>query len=192
MLFLKRCSDVFDQRYEEIIREQTGRNRSADEARKRANSPALYQQTGTFFVPDRARWRFIHDELHQNVANGLNKALEALEEENPDSLEDVLKAIDFTRKVGKKQVPEASWRKLIKHFNKYRLRNDDFEFPDLLGAAYEFLIKHFADSAGKKGGEFYFYCVPWQPPHNLGGAKRLCRRQWQALASSFRCNRRVT
>src|SRR5947209_6707406 len=50
---------------------------------------------------------------------------------------------------------EADWRKLIKHFNRYRLRNEDFEFPDLLGAAYEFLIKHFADSAGKKGGEFY-------------------------------------
>jgi hypothetical protein len=38
----------------------------------------------------------------------------------------------------------------------------------------------------------YFYCVSWQSSHNLGGGKRLCRRQWQALASSFRCNRRVT
>ncbi|WP_253781228.1 N-6 DNA methylase [Nonomuraea roseoviolacea] len=36
-----------------------------------------------------------------------------------------------------------------------RLRNEDFEFPDLLGAAYEYLIAQFADSAGKKGGEFY-------------------------------------
>ena len=41
------------------------------------------------------------------------------------------------------------------HFTKYRLRNEDFEFPDLLGAAYEYLIGEFADSAGKKGGEFY-------------------------------------
>ncbi|HEY8745175.1 MAG TPA: N-6 DNA methylase, partial [Chloroflexota bacterium] len=46
-------------------------------------------------------------------------------------------------------------RDLIRHFNRYRLRNDDFEFPDLLGAAYEYLIGQFADSAGKKGGEFY-------------------------------------
>ena len=36
-----------------------------------------------------------------------------------------------------------------------RLRNEDFEYPDLLGAAYEYLIRDFADSAGKKGGEFY-------------------------------------
>jgi type I restriction enzyme M protein len=33
--------------------------------------------------------------------------------------------------------------------------NDNFEFPDLLGAAYEYLIKFFADSSGKKGGQFY-------------------------------------
>nr|WP_275052400.1 N-6 DNA methylase [Candidatus Vampirococcus lugosii] len=35
------------------------------------------------------------------------------------------------------------------------MRNEDFEFPDLLGTAYEYLIKYFADTAGKKGGEFY-------------------------------------
>ena len=48
-----------------------------------------------------------------------------------------------------------SGRDLIDHFSKYPLRNSDFEFPDLLGAAYEYLIRDFADSAGKKGGEFY-------------------------------------
>lgn len=35
------------------------------------------------------------------------------------------------------------------------LRDDDFEFPDLLGSAYEGLIKYFANSAGKRAGEFY-------------------------------------
>lgn len=44
---------------------------------------------------------------------------------------------------------------LINHFNKYKLTPSNFEFPDLLGAAYEYLLKEFADSAGKKGGEFY-------------------------------------
>lgn len=63
MLFLKRCSDVFEQRYEEIVRDQLGRKRSEEEAKKRANSPALYQQTGTFFVPERARWRFASSSL---------------------------------------------------------------------------------------------------------------------------------
>src|SRR5690242_15309906 len=84
MLFLKRCSDIFEQRHEEIMREQIGMGRSQVEAEQRAGSPTFYKQTGTFFVPERAHWRFIHDELHHNVADGLNKALAALEEANPD------------------------------------------------------------------------------------------------------------
>ena len=54
-------------------------------------------------------------------------------------------------------MPDSKLRDLIDHFNQpqFVLVNDNFEFPDLLGAAYEFLIKYFADSAGKKGGQFY-------------------------------------
>ena len=43
----------------------------------------------------------------------------------------------------------------MRHFNRYRLRSEDFQFSDLLGSAYEFLINMFAESAGKKGGDFY-------------------------------------
>ena len=43
----------------------------------------------------------------------------------------------------------------IQNFEKIPLRDENFEFPDLLGAAYEYLITFFADSAGKKAGEFY-------------------------------------
>lgn len=67
----------------------------------------------------------------------------------------MLRHIDFQRQVGKTRLKDDQLRKLIDHFNRYRLRNEDFEFPDLLGAAYEYLIADFADSAGKKGGEFY-------------------------------------
>jgi type I restriction enzyme M protein len=67
----------------------------------------------------------------------------------------VLEHIDFSRKVGQSKIPDIKLRQLISHFSLYRLRNEDFEFPDLLGAAYEYLIGEFADSAGKKGGEFY-------------------------------------
>src|SRR5206468_3401237 len=85
---------------------------------------------------------------------GLNKALGALSEGNA-GLEGVLHHIDFTRTVGKTKLDDKKLLELVKHFNKHRLRNEDFEFPDLLGAAYEYLIRDFADSAGKKGGEFY-------------------------------------
>lgn len=153
MLFLKRASDVFEARYEQILRENLDRGRSKEEARKRAEDPDRYADT--FYVPERARWAWLRDEVHEDVGTGLNKALSALEEENASSLEGVLTYIDFNRKVGNSRIPDSRLRQLITHFNKYRLRNEDFEFPDLLGAAYEYLIGEFADSAGKKGGEFY-------------------------------------
>lgn len=152
MLFLKRCSDVFEEQYEQIMATNILKGRTEAEAKQRAESSAYYDKT--FFVPERARWNYIEKELHGDVGNGLNKALGALENENP-ILEGVVSHIDFNKTVGKTRVPDQKLRDLIRHFSKYRLRSEDFEFPDLLGAAYEYLIKHFADSAGKKGGEFY-------------------------------------
>jgi len=152
MLFLKRCSDVFEERWQDIVDRELAKRRSQAEAEKRANHPSFYADT--FFVPPRARWDFIRDELHHSVGDGLNKALAALEEHNT-SLDGVLTHIDFNRRVGQSKISDQKLRDLVQHFSKYRLRNEDFEFPDLLGAAYEYLMRDFADSAGKKGGEFY-------------------------------------
>jgi type I restriction enzyme M protein len=154
MLFLKRASDEFDAARERVIARIENEGRGRTEAELRANSPTYYADT--FFVPPAARWKHLRDELHHNVGDGLNKALEALEDHNP-ALEGVVQHIDFTRTVGQSRIPDRKLRDLITHFSKrgYRLRNEDFEFPDLLGAAYEYLIGEFADSAGKKGGEFY-------------------------------------
>jgi len=53
-------------------------------------------------------------------------------------------------------VPDEEGRigtvELCPELEKIPLRDENFEFPDLLGAAYEYLIKYFADSAGKKAG----------------------------------------
>jgi len=152
MLFLKRCSDVFDQRWQEIVDRELEKKRSVAEAEKRANHRSFYADT--FFVPPPARWDLIRDELHHSVGDGLNVALGALEENNT-SLDGVLTHIDFSRRVGQSKLSDQKLRDLIQHFSRYRLRNEDFEFPDLLGAAYEYLMRDFADSAGKKGGEFY-------------------------------------
>jgi type I restriction enzyme M protein len=152
MLFLKRASDEFDAARERVITRIQGEGRGHTEAELRANSPTYYADT--FFVPPPARWEHLRDDLHHNVGDGLNKALGALEDHNP-ALEGVVQHIDFTRTVGQSRIPDRKLRDLIAHFSKYRLRNEDFEFPDLLGAAYEYLIGEFADSAGKKGGEFY-------------------------------------
>jgi type I restriction enzyme M protein len=151
MLFLKRCSDVFEEQHERIIKTNLAKGRSEAEAKQRADDQSRY--AGAFYVPEAARWVKIKH-AHRNVGDELNKALFALEQENR-TLDGVLAHIDFNRKVGKTRIPDRKLRDLINHFNKHRLRNGDFEFPDLLGAAYEYLIAEFADSAGKKGGEFY-------------------------------------
>ena len=151
-LFLKRASDVFEQERRRVVERELDRGRSQEEAERRAGDSDFYEDA--FFVPEVARWEYLRDELHHQVGDGLNKALAALEESNP-VLEGVLQHIDFNRRVGNTTVSDKKWRDLIDHFSRYRLRNEDFEFPDLLGAAYEYLIRDFADSAGKKGGEFY-------------------------------------
>ena len=52
MLFLKRASDVFEQCYDEIIREQKACGRSDADATKRAEDKAHYIADDMFFVPD--------------------------------------------------------------------------------------------------------------------------------------------
>lgn len=154
MLFLKRCSDVFEQRQEEVMHLERKAGKTELEAIVSAANPRWYKRDGYFWVPPQSRYQTLLNDAHQNVADFLNRALAGIEGENT-SLYDVLEHIDFTRKVGQSKIPDIKLRQLITHFGTYRLRNEDFEFPDLLGAAYEYLIGEFADSAGKKGGEFY-------------------------------------
>jgi type I restriction enzyme M protein len=152
MLFLKRSSDQFEDERQRVIASELAKGRAKEEAERRAGRPDFY--TESFFVPEKARWDYLLNEVHHTVGDGLNKALSALEEANT-ALEGVVQHIDFTRKVGQTSISDKKLRDLIVHFSKYPLRNEDFEFPDLLGAAYEYLVGEFADSAGKKGGEFY-------------------------------------
>lgn len=151
MLFLKRMSDQFDAEQQQLSKTyaKEGLNEAAIEAQ--LAKPNKY----SFYVPERAHWHSLRH-LKSDVGSGLNKALAELEESNlKRGMEDVLKHINFNRKVGKKPMSDATLVEFIQHFDDIPLANGDFEFPDLLGAAYEYLIKYFADSAGKKGGEFY-------------------------------------
>ncbi len=167
MLFLKRLSDEFDRKREKLRREFV----HIEEDDPKLFEELLENKTSygeTFFVPPRARWHepWVDDNgdvvppikhLKHDIGNMLNKAINAVEDAN-DSLAGVLKNnINFNEVKGKTKIPDQKWKDLLDHFNhpRFVLVNDNFEFPDLLGAAYEYLIKYFADSAGKKGGEFY-------------------------------------
>ena len=151
MLFLKRMSDQFQADRAAIKAQYKNEGHDDDTIQMLLDDPSQY----AYFVPDAAAWHTIKH-IKSNVGTELNKALAALEDANTTKgLEDVLKHINFNKKVGKKPMEDSVLVQFIQHFNSIPLTNDDFEFPDLLGAAYEYLIKFFADSAGKKGGEFY-------------------------------------
>ncbi|MFB4166878.1 type I restriction-modification system subunit M [Virgibacillus sp. JSM 102003] len=138
LLFLKRLSDDFVETAETIEREE-------------GDDYAWYDRDEhQFFVPDRARWKHIQSQT-QDIGNTINKAFEALEEENT-SLEGVLASIDFN---DKEKLPDKLLLQLVQHFSSIDLSTGNLSEPDMLGRAYEYLIKQFADDAGKKGGEFY-------------------------------------
>src|SRR5439155_2291076 len=164
MFFLKRMSDVFDEKREQL--HKRFKHLPAAKVKELLEDKISYGDT--FFVPPRARWHegFTDEHnqpqpaiknLQQNLGEMLNKALAALEDEN-DVLQGVLKHINFNKEINSKRVVrDPDLKDLVDHFNQpgFVLVNENFEFPDLLGAAYEYLIKYFADSAGKKGGQFY-------------------------------------
>ncbi len=156
MLFIKRCSDVFEENYEKIVQRKTGQGLEVREAEAQyGENPDYYDD---FFVPLRARWSHLQIKLNdasEPFGAVLDKALAALSESN-ESLQHVLDHIQFMKvQSNKRIVSDEACKDLVRHFNRYRLRNKDFQFSDLLGSAYEFLINMFAESAGKKGGDFY-------------------------------------
>ncbi len=152
MLFLKRLSDKFDD--DRATRKIYLRHQgvSDEQVQYGLEKPDAYE----YYVPERARWANVKD-LKEDIGDELNKALAALEDANEDKLAGVLKGINFNKTIGKnkKSLNDETLENFILHFNDVVLKDSCFEFPDLLGAAYEYLIKYFADSAGKKGGEFY-------------------------------------
>ena len=148
MLFLKRLSDEFDLKRKHL-REVEYKHYADD---PEALAEIMEDKTSygeTFFVPIRARWNeswldqrgdlvpAIKD-LKSDIGAMLNKAIAAIEDEN-DALDGVLKNnIDFNEIKGKTKIADSKWKDLLDHFNQpgFQLVNDNFEFPDLLGAAY--------------------------------------------------------
>jgi len=156
LLFLKRCSDVWQAEHDALIARSTAEGMSPEDAESQyGENPDFYD---SFFVPERSRWAHLEDKLNdasEPYGSVLDKALGGLTEYNR-TLEHVLDHISFVRvQSNKRIVSDGACQDLVRHFSRYRLRNEDFQFSDLLGSAYEFLINMFAESAGKKGGDFY-------------------------------------
>ncbi|MGW7364154.1 N-6 DNA methylase [Streptomyces sp. NPDC054841] len=161
LLFLKRANDEFEaarERIREHAAEELGLTGELLEGYLEQES--AYADRDVLFVPKNARWKWISSATHNINEDRLRPALQALEGQN-SKLKGLFDHLDFNRiggsgtAAGAAKLADQRLKLLIAHFGRIRLRTDDFEFPDLIGAAYEYLIKEFADSAGRKGGEFY-------------------------------------
>lgn len=137
LLFYKRLCDVWDEEFEALLAETGDREEAADPDEHR------------FHIPKEHRWEAVrqHSTL---IGQRLNNALAAIEDANL-RLKGVFGDVDFANQ---DRFSDALLEKLLSHFEKHRLRNADVP-ADMLGDAYLYLIKMFAEGAGKKGGEFY-------------------------------------
>lgn len=156
MLFLKRVNDLFD--VARLTREKNLKKQHPNITQAQLDRELEIENATEyeFFVPADARWKDIQM-VTENIGDALTVALNSIENSRKEILEGVLSGTKFNalKANGDKLLTDEDLKKLIDNFNEIELKDENFEFPDLLGAAYEFLIKHFAESAGKKGGEFY-------------------------------------
>ena len=149
MLFLKYVSDVWQDHYERYQAQH-------------GDHPELIQEllrAERFVLPPGASFQALYEARHQ-PGNGerIDKALHAIEEANLGKLRDVFQDIGFnSNKLGDEAQKNDILRHLLEDFAKpeLNLRESRVGSLDVIGNAYEFLIKNFATTAGKKAGEFY-------------------------------------
>ena len=139
MLFLKRLSDVFDEERAIALAESNN-----DE--EYANLPELHR----FQILDGSHWLDIRKRT-TNVGQAIQHAIRSLEQSNPTTLFGIFGDVQWTNK---NRLPDRVLVDLVDHFSKYSLSNENVD-DDLLGSAYEYLIKKFADLSNKKAGEYY-------------------------------------
>ncbi len=138
LLFYKRMSDVWEEEYKKVMEEYNDK------------AIAVADYNHRFQVPKDCKWEIVTEKA-ENIGKNLNDIFEKLTNANSPKLDKIFDDLDFANK---DRFPNETLQKLINHFSQYNF-GDTYISSDLLGDAYEYLIKQFAADAGKKGGEFY-------------------------------------
>lgn len=142
LLFFKRISDVYDEETEECIR-QYGEEGAA----------FMGGTAHTFKIPDGCHWKDIRN-VSENVGKAIADALVRTEQANPHTLGGVFSSFDDAEWANKIILSDELLKNLIEHMSKISVGNNDYS-ADVMGDAYEYLLKQFAENAKKNGGEFY-------------------------------------
>ncbi|MDD4073064.1 MAG: class I SAM-dependent DNA methyltransferase [Desulfobacterales bacterium] len=139
LLFFKRISDVYDEEFAVALEESDGDVEFAQ-----------FPENHRFQIPEGWHWKDVRAKS-DNIGHALQKAMRCIEQTNPDTLHGIFGDAQWTNK---DRLSDALLKDLIEHFSALRLSNDNC-MADILGQAYEYLIKKFADLTNKKAGEFY-------------------------------------
>ena len=146
LVFLKRLSDVFDDEVQRV----------ADEVGDTETAQTIIDQDHAlvrFYVPTDSRWPFIAAKT-TGLGEILTDAVRSVSRQNP-RLQGVIDTIDFNATTaGQPIVDNSRLAALVKTLSQHRLGLKDVQ-PDLLGRAYEYLIRKFAEGQGQSAGEFY-------------------------------------
>ncbi len=139
LLFFKRISDTWHWEYERALEEFDG-----DE--ELARLPDNFR----FVIPEGCAWEDVQ-KVSENVGAALQTMLDRIQEANPDTLAGIFGGAQWANK---EALPEHALTGVLDVFDGLKL--DPASVPhDLLGNAYEYLLKNFADESGKKAGEFF-------------------------------------
>ena len=139
LLFFKRISDVYDEEYELALKE-SGNDKEY----------ASLKEFHRFIIPKDCHWKDIR-ETSTNVGSKIQASIREIESANQEYLSGIFGDVQWSNK---EKLSDELLNNLIDHFSQYNLSNSSVS-PDILGDAYEYLIKHFADLTNKKAGEFY-------------------------------------
>jgi len=139
LLFFKRVSDVYDEEFAVALKESEG-----DVAF------AQFPENHRFQVPEGYHWNDVRAKS-LNIGHALQTAMRSIEQANPDTLHGIFGDAQWTNK---DRLSDALLKDLVEHFSSLDLGNENCQ-ADVLGQAYEYLIKKFADLTNKKAGEFY-------------------------------------
>lgn len=149
LLFFKRLSDVYDEEYQIALAESDGDMEYAS-----------LSEFHRFEIPTGCHWNNVR-ETTSNVGQAIEQALRGIEQANQELLYGIFGDAQWSNK---NKLSDRLLIDLIEHFSQYTLSNSLVD-ADILGQAYEYLIKHFADLTNKKAGEFY---TPRSVVHLLG------------------------
>lgn len=142
LLFFKRLSDVYD---EETIENEIKYGEDID----------FYpeDELHAFIIPEGCHWVDVRNTT-EDVGKAINDAMMGIQQANPDTLGGLFSSFDEANWTDKTKLDDERLRNLVEHMSSLPVGNNNYS-ADVMGDAYEYLIKKFADMSKKNAGEFY-------------------------------------